>query len=123
AGSWVTRPVPMPSCPRSSPASAPCRLEWRPSRWLLAALALLAVLAPLAVVASDLPRHLAWPLAATAALAGAWRTWREAGRAPRELVVAPGSGCDLLDGQPLHGLHVDWRGPLAFVHAVDALGR
>ena len=30
----------MPNCRSSSPGSAPCRLElqWRPSRWLLAAL-------------------------------------------------------------------------------------
>ncbi len=113
----------MPSFPRSSPASAPCRLEWRPSRWLLSALAMLTLLAPLAVLGSDLPRHLAWPLAIGAGLAGAWRTWREAGRAPRELVLAAGSGSDVLDGQPLEALHVAWRGPLAFVQAVDALGR
>ena len=36
----------MPNCRSSSPGSAPCRLElqWRPSRWLLAALLILSVL-------------------------------------------------------------------------------
>ena len=46
----------MPNCRSSSPGSAPCRLEWRPSRWLLSALTLLSTLAPLAVLGSDLPR-------------------------------------------------------------------
>ena len=41
----------MPNSPTSSPGSAPCRLEWRPSRWLLALLALISGLAPAAVLA------------------------------------------------------------------------
>ena len=40
---------------RSSNASAPCRFDWAPSRWLTAALLALALLAPLSLLASDLP--------------------------------------------------------------------
>ena len=69
---------------RSSSASANsetrcCRLEWRPSRWLGALLWSLALLAPLSLIASDLPRGVAWPLA----LVVLWRLW---------LQVAPGAG-------------------------------
>jgi len=114
----------MPSSPISSLRSAPCRLEWRPSRWLLAALGLLAILAPLSVLGSGLPRPLAWSLAPIAAALALWQVRREAGRAPRSLVLATGSaGTDSLDGEPLRACDVTWRGPLAFVHAVDRDGR
>lgn len=114
----------MPSCPPSSPASAPCRLEWRPSRWLLAALLILSVLAPLAVLGSELPRVLAWPLALVAAAQGLRLAWREAGRAPHWLVLGdPAAAADTLDGRPLAHCGIAWRGPLAFVHTVDRDGR
>ena len=117
----------MPSFPHSSPISAPCRLEWRPSRWLQAALILLAVLAPCSVLASAVPRILAWPLAALALAAGLWRARREGGRAPRQLclgaAIAGAEPRDTLDGQRLHGCEVRWRGPLAFVHVLDRNGR
>lgn len=114
----------MRNCQPSSPGSAPCRLEWRPSRWLLAALLVLSLLAPLSVLGSELPRVLAWPLALAAAGYGLWRARTEAGRAPRQLALAAaGRGTDLLDGRPLHACHVGWRGPLAFVHAIDRDGR
>lgn len=117
----------MPNSPHSSPGSAPCRLEWRPSRWLLAALLILSLLAPLSVLGSDLPRPLAWPLAIAAAARGLWLARRESGRAPRQLVLGaartPGGPLDTLDGRPLQACHVTWRGPLAFVHVVDRAGR
>ncbi|WP_238389770.1 hypothetical protein [Pseudoxanthomonas koreensis] len=106
------------------PGSAPFRLEWRPSRWLLAALLALSLLAPLSVLGSELAPALAWPLALAAAGHGLRLAWTEAGRAPRRLVLAAGgSGTDLLDGKPLRACHVGWRGPLAFVHAIDRDGR
>ncbi len=122
----------MPNCRSSSPGSAPCRLElqWRPSRWLLAALLILSVLAPLSVLGSELPRALAWPLAVAAAAWGLVACRREAGRAPRRLVLAPASGSgggaagqDSLDGRPLARCELAWRGPLAFVHLVYRDGR
>ena len=53
-------------------ASASFRLEWRPSRWLVGALVLIAVLSPFAVLHSELPRPWAWLLAADAAAYGLW---------------------------------------------------
>ena len=94
--------------PTSTPwcnASGNFRLEWRPSRWLVAALALIAILAPIAVLASEMPRLFAWPLAATAFAYGAWRAWHEARRPPRSLEW------------PIPGARVHWRGPLLFVRA------
>ena len=117
----------MRSCPLSSPTSAPCRLEWRPSRWLLAALLILVLLAPLSVLGSDLPRGFAWPLALAAGACAMRSAWREAGRAPRLLVLAATTAAqmppDTLDGRPMHACRISWRGPLAFVHVVDRQGR
>lgn len=96
---------------RSSSASSPCRIELAPSRLQAAALAALAVLAPFALIASGLPRALAWPLAAVALGWGAWALRREVRRPVRVLEVS-GTGARL-DGQPLERLSVTWRGPLA----------
>ena len=110
--------------PISSPPSAPCRLEWRPSRWLLAALVALSVLAPLSILGSDMPRPWAWPAAALAALYAALLLRREARRPPCALLIPPqGSVAASIDGQPVAALQVDWRGPLAFVRWRDAHGR
>ncbi|KAB7763220.1 MULTISPECIES: hypothetical protein [Xanthomonas] len=109
--------------PISSLPSAPCRLDWRPSRWLLAALTLLGALAPLSLLGSDLPPHLAWPAAALALLYAAWLLRREAGRAPRALLIPAGAGAPSVDGVAVSALQVAWRGPLAFVRWRDAQGR
>jgi len=111
----------MPNSTRSSPASGPCRLEWRPSRWLLAALLILALLAPVSVLASGLPRAWAWPLALAALGWGIASVRRQARRPVRRLVLAADGG--ELDGHALRGWSVAWRGPLAFVRAVDGQGR
>lgn len=97
--------------PTSTPwcnASASCPLEWRPSAWLVGALALLAVLAPLSVLASELPRPWAWLLAADAGGYGLWLAWREA-RRPRQQLQ-----------WPMADARVAWRGPLLFVRAPGA---
>ncbi|AJC48114.1 hypothetical protein [Xanthomonas sacchari] len=109
--------------PISSPPSAPCRLDWRPSRWLLAALTLLGALAPLSLLGSDLPPRLAWPAAVLALLYAVWLLRREARRAPRMLLVPAGAGTPSIDGVAVSALQVDWRGPLAFVCWRDAQGR
>jgi toxin CptA len=107
---------------RSSNASAPCRFELRPSRWLIGAMSTMAVLAPFAVLASEMPRWVAWPLAACAAACGAYLVRREAER-PVRMIVVDGEGQATVDGQIVDGLRVDWRGPLAFVAWRDAEGR
>ena len=108
---------------RSSNASAPCRFEWTPSRWLTAALTALALLAPFSLLASDLPPIVAAPLAL---LAGGWgvrEVRRHALQSPRALVVPGGLGEARCDGLPMTSLGVRWRGPLAFLRWRDLEGR
>lgn len=123
----------MPRSPRWSSASASSRLEdgasyvaWRPSRWVIGALVLLAALAPFAVLASEMPRLAAWPLAACAAGWGGRAAWREARKPNRMLGLRPVPGADggaALDGVPLVEAALSWRGPLAFLRWRDATGR
>jgi len=113
----------MPNSPRSSRVSAPCRLEWRPSRWLLAILTAFALLAPFAVLASEMPRAPAWAWATAAFLHGLHLVRREALRAPVAIVVRPDAAADTVDGAAARELRVDWRGPLAFVRWRDGQGR
>jgi toxin CptA len=110
----------MPNSLRSSNASAGsrttgCRIEWRPSRWLLAALALIAILAAFSLFESQLPRWLAWALAPLVLGYAAWTIRREARRPVREFVFPGNASPVLLDGRPVEGVSVHWRGPLAFV--------
>ena len=107
---------------RSSNASAPCRFELGPSRWLIGALVLLAVLAPLSVLLSGMPRLVAWPLALACAGLGAWYARREAQRPLESVVVHPDAGVSV-DGRNVEGFRVDWRGPFAFLFWTDAAGR
>lgn len=113
----------MPRSRRSSNGSAPCRLEWRPSRWLLSALIALATLAPAAVLVSEMPRAAAWPLAAAATLHGLRLLKREY-RRPRHVLVFRGDPAPVeVDGIAVAGAQVGWRGPLAFVRWRDGAGR
>ncbi len=103
------------STPWSS-TSAACRLEWRPSRWVIGAQRLLAGLAPWAVFASGMPRPAAWPLAGIACACGLWLAQREAGKPVRQLSWPAGDAPVMLDGEPLRQAELHWRGPLAFLH-------
>ena len=107
---------------RSSIASAPCRLEWQPSRRLGAILIVLAVLAACSLVGSDLPRAWPWPLAICAGLLGIRDARRYLRGKPVHLLVPAGRGVVQCDGAPVHDLQVAWRGPLAFLrwHGGDA---
>ena len=100
---------------RSSIASAPCRLEWRPSRWLGAMLWSLAFLAPFALIASDLPRIVAWPLASAAFGWAVFDARRYRTMPPRQLLIPAGRGAATCDGERIDELHAGWRGPLAFL--------
>lgn len=107
---------------RSSSASATCRLEWRPSRLIKAWLVLLVVLSPIGLLASGLPRALAWPLAAIAGFCA----WREASRyraSPVRLLLVAAEGPLRVDGEPYEHWRLRWRGPLAFISWFDAQGR
>jgi len=112
----------MPNSPSSSNPSAPCRLEWRPSRWLTLALVGLGMLAALGVMASGMPILLAIPLAALAAGEGVRLARREARRPTRALIIAT-DGRALLDGESIEELCVHWRGPWAFARFREANGR
>lgn len=107
---------------RSSNASAPCRFDWRPSRWLTASLCALALLAPFSLFASDLPRALAWPLASLACGWGAWEAYHHAMRPPSSLLIPAGAGEARCDDARMENLQVLWRGPLAFLRWRDPTG-
>lgn len=107
---------------RSSITCAPCRLEWRPSRHVGAALWLLAWLAPFCLLASDLPRAWAWPLAGLALLVGIRDAWRYRRQSPRQLLIPTGRGAPACDGVRIERLQVHWRGPLAFLRWRDGAG-
>ena len=108
----------MQNWPRSSPASAPFRLEWRPSRWPVLALLILALLGASCVLLSGVPALLAWPLAI---LALAWGVWQARGlwRQPTRDLVLAADGEAFLDGARVRLVDEAWRGPLAVVHLVD----
>lgn len=83
----------------------------------------LAVLAPLSLLASDLPRAWAWPLAL---LAGGWAirdARRQRALSPRRLLIPAGRGAATCDGGRIEALRVGWRGPLAFLQWRDGDSR
>ncbi len=125
----------MPNSPRWCSASGVCRLEWRPSRWLMGALVLLAVLAALAALLSELPRAVAGPLAGWALLQGGWWVHRES-RRPRAWFVFAGADLPVRllrpgataatpawDSRPLEAARLQWRGPMAVLHWREPDGR
>lgn len=111
----------MQSSTHSSPESAPFRLEWRPSRWPVLALLILAPLAAACALASGVPRVPAW-LLAVAALAWGLRQARRQLRRQAHVLVLDTEGGAALDGAVVQAWQVGWRGPLAIVHLVDADG-
>lgn len=108
---------------RSCNASVSCRLEWRPSRWVTGTLLMLGVLAAWSVLASEMPRAWAWPLAFAALAYAGWLARREAHK-PIQAWFWPGTDLPAtVDGTVAREVVVAWRGPLAFVHWRDADGR
>ncbi len=106
----------------SSNASSPCRFDLRPSRWPVAVLAALSVLAPFSVLASEMTLWIAIPLALSALVAGAALAVREA-RRPSLRVVIEAPDRVSIDDVLVDDFRLKWRGPLAFVHWRDAVGR
>lgn len=112
----------MPSSWNSSNDSAPCRIEWRPSRLLAGALAMLGALGAVSAIASEAPVALVALLAPASLATGAWLAGRELARPPMQLVWTPGRGL-AIDGVRVANPHVSWRGPLAFLAWSDHEGR
>ncbi len=100
---------------RSSIASAPCRIEWRPSRWVSVMAWSLVVLGPVSLLASDLPRGWSWPLALLALCWAVFEANRYCLLPPLDLLIPAGRGQARCNGGSIDALRVDWRGPLAFL--------
>ena len=81
------------------------------------------MLAPFCVLASDLPRGWAWPLAVLASLVGIRDARRYRNQPARRWVIPAGRGAPTCDAERIEGLLVHWRGPLAFLRWRDADGR
>jgi toxin CptA len=110
----------------SSTASSTCRIDWRPSRWLLACLVALGLLAAGSLLMSAIPRV---PAVLSAVAAMGWAGWlagREAHR-PRGVLVLAGQG-DSIQWQQgpraevLHDARWQQRGPLLVLRARDDRG-
>lgn len=82
----------------------------------------LGLLAAGSVIASEISRIAAWPLALAAAAHGFFLARRELHRAPRSLVIPMGDVPATIDGESMSDLVVQWRGPLAFLHWRDPRG-
>jgi toxin CptA len=122
----------MPHSTRSSSASATCRppieafgggLGWRPSRWLVAAQALLGALGAVSVLISAVPGPWAWAGASAALGLGLVSARRYSRRRPRLLAWPADGTLPVLDGQALADARLHWRGPLAFLCWRDTGGR
>jgi toxin CptA len=106
-------------------ASSPCRIDWRPSRQLCAALLALGALAALSVALSDLPVVARWLFAPAVLAHGVWlarREWRRPALAlefEREALLMH-TGARRLE---LSWARLRLRGPLACVDWRDADGR
>lgn len=112
----------MPNSIRSSNDCAPCRLDWRPSRWLIVSLVVLGALGACSALASEMPRIAAVPLAVMSLCQGTWLAWR-ASRQPLRQLVWPFEGAPQIDGVPIGEAVLRWRGPLAFLQWRDRDGR
>ena len=92
-------------------------------RLVQAVLILLGVLGAVSVLASEMPRPWAWPVAVAALAWGGWQA-RSEGRRPRRAFWFPGNDrLPTVDGTPMQDAHVLWRGPLAFLRWRDPDGR
>jgi len=85
------------------------------------ALVLLGLLAACAVIACEMPRWCALPLALASTLRGAWlaRTYL---RLPVHVLAWPMEGDLLVDGFRAECASLHWRGPFAFLAWTDATG-
>jgi toxin CptA len=109
-------------CRPDANGAQPVRIAWRPSRYVLTALALLTLFAVIALWASELPAMVAWPLGLLVVAHGVRCLRREAARPPFELVLRS-DGVAFVDGARIEALQVAWRGPLAFARWRGREGR
>jgi len=108
---------------RLSSGSVSCRLEWRPSRWLQGVLALLGLLAAWSLLLSEMSSWAAWPMAAAVLAYAVLLIRRERAKPDRQLVFPGGDHPVQIDGVPVQGAMLQWRGPLAFLSWCEPGGR
>jgi toxin CptA len=113
--------------PRWLNESSSCRLDWRPSRLLAAALMALGLLGAGSLLLSRLPPALAWPAALGAVALGSLQARRELARRPCTLHwsgaqawVQYGPGHAPMAWQRVA---LRWQGPMAVVSGTDPQGR
>jgi len=83
----------------------------------------LTALGVFSILVSEMPRPVAWPLAASALGYGLLLTRLES-RKPNLSFVWPGNESPVtLDGEPIGEVELQWRGALAFVRWRDKTGR
>ncbi len=80
-------------------------------------------LAMLSVLASEMTRAVAWPLALATLVYGVCLAHREWRHPPIELAFSGDRGPVLVDGEPVAEVLLRWRGPLAFLRWRDRDGR
>ncbi|MGH8079046.1 MAG: hypothetical protein ACREP7_00635 [Lysobacter sp.] len=98
-----------------------CRLQWRPSHLLCAALIALGLMAACSVVATELPLPVSLPLAGVALTWAVRSARREARRPALAMVIAAGRAS--LAGVPIRDLRLHWRGWLARLEFCGPDGR
>ncbi len=111
----------------SSNESLNCRIDWRPSRWLLLAIAVLTGLAVLSTWLSAMP----WPAALLSSLVCAWQGLRllrrEAAKPAASVFLTSEPGAALLNfpcgQQSWTQVGIRFRGPLATLVGRDHHGR
>lgn len=81
---------------------------------MISVLLMLGMSGAISVLASEMPRVFAWPLAVLVTGYGVFIARSEARRPSRQLVW-PQDGPITLDGDALADVDLQWRGPLAFL--------
>lgn len=117
----------MQRSPDSSPPCSDCRIDWRPSRWLVTGLVMLAVLAAYAVMASATPDGIKPSLAGLVLLLGLVRARRAASEPACSLHWAGGDhGAQIRRAGrriELRRVTLEFRGPIVTLQGRDARGR
>lgn len=126
-GAWAANGPPIRSCNPLSRSSSSFLIDWRPSRLLCAAHAVLALLAGFSLFLSALPQLACWLGALVVALCAGRSIRRLASRPAQVLRIAEdGSWAVLLCvGQPprlYSPARLGIRGPMAFLRVRDSAG-
>ncbi len=90
---------------------------------MIAALAALTGLGVFSILVSEMPKLPGWPLAVLTGAYGAWLIRREARKPNLSFVWPGGEGVVTLEGEAIHEVALQWRGPLAFIRWRDEAGR